>query len=124
MVAVLAFGLRFEFPILLLLNNSLFLIDRLEKYFTLSESSSLQILKYVKFVEYPEVTLPAQGGLHSRVMYCNKCSVTFTTQHALLRHIASKHESTPDAAAYCDICQRFFKTKWSRATHNSRYHRT
>ncbi|XP_025163227.1 protein bric-a-brac 2 isoform X8 [Harpegnathos saltator] len=55
--------------------------------------------------------------------YCDKCGVTFTTQHALLRHITSKHEDSPNSAAYCNICQRVFKTKWSRATHNSRYHR-
>ncbi|KYN27087.1 hypothetical protein ALC57_03430 [Trachymyrmex cornetzi] len=55
--------------------------------------------------------------------YCDKCGVTFTTQHALLRHITSKHEDSPNSAVYCNICQRVFKTKWSRATHNSRYHR-
>ncbi|XP_025987795.1 broad-complex core protein isoforms 1/2/3/4/5 isoform X6 [Solenopsis invicta] len=55
--------------------------------------------------------------------YCDKCGVTFTTQHALLRHITSKHEDSSNSAVYCYICQRVFKTKWSRATHNSRYHR-
>ncbi|XP_020295984.1 protein tramtrack, beta isoform-like isoform X5 [Pseudomyrmex gracilis] len=54
---------------------------------------------------------------------CTKCGITFTTQHALLRHITSKHEDSPNTAAYCNICNRVFKTKWSLATHNSRYHR-
>ncbi|XP_023287945.1 broad-complex core protein isoforms 1/2/3/4/5 isoform X5 [Orussus abietinus] len=71
-----------------------------------------------------DVRTSLQRGTHSPIWCCSKCNTTFTTQHALLRHIASKHEASPSAAAYCNICQRFFKTKWSRATHNSRYHRT
>ncbi|EFN62908.1 hypothetical protein EAG_16180, partial [Camponotus floridanus] len=62
-------------------------------------------------------------SIHSPTSYCDKCGVTFTTQHALLRHITSKHEESSNSAVYCNICQRVFKTKWSRATHNSRYHR-
>ncbi|XP_015596552.1 protein bric-a-brac 2 isoform X5 [Cephus cinctus] len=65
-----------------------------------------------------------QRSIHSPLLRCSKCDVTFTTQHALLRHVACKHEPAMNAAAYCSICRRFFKTKWSRATHNSRYHRT
>ncbi|XP_036151403.1 broad-complex core protein isoform X7 [Monomorium pharaonis] len=60
---------------------------------------------------------------NAHTTYCDKCGVTFTTQHALLRHITSKHEDSSNSAVYCNICQRVFKTKWSRATHNSRYHR-
>ncbi|XP_066593611.1 broad-complex core protein isoforms 1/2/3/4/5-like isoform X5 [Prorops nasuta] len=74
-------------------------------------------------VQEPFETRIPTRTLHSPVFFCNICGVTFTTQHALLRHIASKHEPSTNAAAYCDICQKFFKTKWSRATHNSRYHR-
>ncbi|XP_032674481.1 protein bric-a-brac 2-like isoform X5 [Odontomachus brunneus] len=66
---------------------------------------------------------PVARSAHTPTSYCDKCGVTFTTQHALLRHITSKHEDSPNSAAYCNICQRVFKTKWSRATHNSRYHR-
>ncbi|XP_012226231.1 protein bric-a-brac 2-like isoform X6 [Linepithema humile] len=62
-------------------------------------------------------------SVHAPMSYCEKCGVSFTTQHALLRHITSKHEDSSNSAAYCNICQRVFKTKWSRATHNSRYHR-
>ncbi|CAL1687263.1 unnamed protein product [Lasius platythorax] len=67
-------------------------------------------------------TVPIRS-IHTPTSYCDKCGVTFTTQHALLRHITSKHEDSPNSAVYCNICQRVFKTKWSRATHNSRYHR-
>ncbi|XP_076657232.1 uncharacterized protein LOC143361586 isoform X13 [Halictus rubicundus] len=62
-------------------------------------------------------------SLHSPGSFCDKCGITFTTQHALLRHITSKHEESRTSTAYCNICQRFFKTKWSLATHNSKYHR-
>ncbi|KAH0954990.1 hypothetical protein HN011_003177 [Eciton burchellii] len=63
------------------------------------------------------------GSILTSTLCCDKCGITFTTQRALLRHISSKHEDQPNAAVYCNICQRVFKTKWSRATHNSRYHR-
>nr|XP_033324198.1 protein abrupt-like isoform X23 [Megalopta genalis] len=62
-------------------------------------------------------------SLHSPGSFCDKCGISFTTQHALLRHITSKHEETRPSTAYCNICERFFKTKWSLATHNSKYHR-
>ncbi|XP_048506751.1 protein bric-a-brac 2-like isoform X7 [Athalia rosae] len=71
-----------------------------------------------------EFTRPRLRNFSSPILYCTKCGVSFTTQHALLRHIASKHEQSPESAAYCDICNRYFKTKWSRATHFSRYHRS
>ncbi|XP_034948004.1 longitudinals lacking protein, isoforms H/M/V-like isoform X4 [Chelonus insularis] len=58
-----------------------------------------------------------------QLLKCSICNINFTTQHALLRHTASKHKSSEVIAAFCNICQRFFKTKWSLATHNSRYHR-
>ncbi|XP_076666792.1 uncharacterized protein LOC143368197 isoform X8 [Andrena cerasifolii] len=73
-------------------------------------------------VQEPLARIPP-WGLHSPGSFCDKCGVTFTTQHALLRHITSKHEEPRSSTAYCSICQRFFKTKWSLATHNSKYHR-
>ncbi|XP_043275555.1 protein bric-a-brac 2-like isoform X4 [Venturia canescens] len=74
--------------------------------------------------ELPDSMYQPFGGYRPPSLCCRLCGVTFTTQHALLRHIASKHESTPGDAAYCEICLRSFKTKWSLATHNSRYHRS
>lgn len=79
-----------------------------------------------KFIESSGMRTPGrniQTSSVSRLLQCKKCGVTCTTQHALLRHITSKHENSSNVAAYCGICHRFFKTKWSRATHNSRYHR-
>ncbi|KOC63294.1 hypothetical protein WH47_04743 [Habropoda laboriosa] len=79
------------------------------------------VIRRNKFIE-AHARIPA-WSLHSPGSFCDKCGVTFTTQHALLRHITSKHEEPQSSTAYCNICQRFFKTKWSLATHNSKYHR-
>lgn len=74
-----------------------------------------------KFIE-THTRIPG-WSLHTPGSFCDKCGVTFTTQHALLRHITSRHEESQSSTAFCNICQRFFKTKWSLATHNSKYHR-
>lgn len=75
-----------------------------------------------KFLD-PLARTPAWSS-HSPGSFCDKCGVTFATQHALLRHVTSKHEEVRTSTAYCSICHRFFKTKWSLSTHNSKYHRT
>ena len=92
-----------------------------EIYITRLNAFTVWITRGNKFIE-PLARIPP-WGLHSPGSFCDKCGVTFTTQHALLRHITSKHEEPRSSTAYCNICQRFFKTKWSLATHNSKYHR-
>ncbi|KZC06377.1 Broad-complex core protein isoform 6 [Dufourea novaeangliae] len=79
------------------------------------------LIRRNKFIESHART-PA-WSLHSPGSFCDKCGITFTTQHALLRHVTSKHEEPRTSTAYCNICKRFFKTKWSLATHTSKYHR-
>lgn len=54
---------------------------------------------------------------------CMLCQHTFNTLPILSRHIAAKHQKQ-DSIFFCDKCNRYFKTKWSLSTHNSRYHKS
>lgn len=54
---------------------------------------------------------------------CMLCQHTFNTLPILSRHIAAKHQKQ-DSVFFCDKCNRYFKTKWSLSTHNSRYHKS
>ncbi|XP_067007246.1 protein bric-a-brac 2 isoform X2 [Anabrus simplex] len=53
---------------------------------------------------------------------CSLCQHTFNTLPILARHIAAKHQKQ-ESVFSCTKCNRYFKTKWSLSTHNSRYHK-
>lgn len=53
---------------------------------------------------------------------CNICQKTFNSLPILERHVAAKHIEQNEIY-FCVKCVRYFKTKWSLATHNSRYHK-
>ncbi|KAF4516878.1 hypothetical protein B566_EDAN011222 [Ephemera danica] len=54
---------------------------------------------------------------------CASCDCSYARLLNLSRHIASKHIQNYNGMFMCFTCQRWFKTKWSLATHNSRFHR-
>ncbi|XP_049800753.1 protein bric-a-brac 2-like isoform X8 [Schistocerca nitens] len=53
---------------------------------------------------------------------CNICQSSFNTFAIISRHIAAKHR-VQSRIFMCEKCNRYFKTKWSLSTHNSRYHK-
>ncbi|XP_022189938.2 protein tramtrack, beta isoform isoform X1 [Nilaparvata lugens] len=53
---------------------------------------------------------------------CKYCDRTFNTLPILERHIAARHQ-LQEEMFFCSVCARYFKTKWSLSTHNSRYHK-
>ncbi|XP_031625351.1 modifier of mdg4-like isoform X2 [Contarinia nasturtii] len=53
---------------------------------------------------------------------CKSCNRTFTSIAAKRRHMASRHSQIKQLIS-CKTCGKEFKTKWSLATHVSRFHR-
>jgi hypothetical protein len=72
----------------------------------------------------------AEGMDLGRVVYrklgdrfqCQICDCSYARLLNLSRHIIAKHTQNSEGMFTCYVCQRWFKTKWSLATHNSRFH--
>lgn len=62
--------------------------------------------------------------LKSGLVMCSTCKRRFTSSAALKRHFQSKHSLMKETGKHtCEYCKTSFKTKWSLATHKSRFHR-
>jgi hypothetical protein len=73
----------------------------------------------------------ADGGEFGRMVFrkvgdryqCHMCDCSYARLLNLTRHVMAKHTQKDENMFTCYNCQRWFKTKWSLATHNSRYHK-
>ncbi|XP_055304441.1 uncharacterized protein LOC129569549 [Sitodiplosis mosellana] len=62
------------------------------------------------------------NGQVDETLKCKMCNRTFTSIAAKRRHMASRHSQIKHMIS-CKTCGKEFKTKWSLATHVSRFHR-
>jgi len=68
----------------------------------------------------PDVNEMISREIVSGRWFCSECGYSSSHKHHVVRHIKSKH--LPSAGFFCEICSKFYSTKNSFDTHNSKTH--